>query len=125
MLDSRSRLLIYDEMIDLCQRYLLEMKDSAEWQEAAYQLFEKNWDDLKRRLTSEETGALSGEEREQEAARCHTLRVLYQSIIDRMERQFSQLTSQVQGVRQSKTIMNAYQGMGRTDQVAYYFDEKK
>ncbi|MCE5169309.1 MEKHLA domain-containing protein [Paenibacillus profundus] len=125
MHDAQSRLAVYDEMIDLCQRYLLEMKDGTEWRDAAFQLFEKNWDELKRRLPSEETGALSREEREQEVARCHTLRVLYQSIIDRMERQFSQLTSQVQGVRQSKTIMNAYQGMGRTDQVAYYFDEKK
>ncbi|CAH8767401.1 hypothetical protein [Paenibacillus dendritiformis] len=124
MHDIRKRIATYDEMIDLCQQYILEIKDH-EWQDSTFLLFVEKWDQLKESISSADAGVLTKEERNQEAVRCQTLQVLYQSIIDRIERQISQLGSQVQGVRQSKTIMNAYQGMGRVDQVAYYFDEKK
>ncbi|PZM67292.1 flagellar protein FliT [Paenibacillus dendritiformis] len=124
MRDTRTRLDIYDEMIDLCQQYILDIKE-GEWQDSAFLAFVEKWDQLKESISSVDPGMLTKEERNQEAIRCQTLQVLYQSIIDRIERQISQLGSQVQGVRQSKTIMNAYQGMGRVDQVAYYFDEKK
>lgn len=124
MHDIRTRLDIYDEMIDLCQHYILELKE-REWQDSAFLDFTKKWDQLKGIILSGGKGSLSEEEREREAIRCQTLMVLYQSIIDRIERHLSQLGSEVKDVRQSKTIMNAYQGMGRTDQVAYYFDEKK
>ncbi|MBG9794189.1 GMP synthase [Paenibacillus dendritiformis] len=121
---TRTRLDIYDEMIDLCEQYILELKE-REWQDSTFLQFVEKWDQLKESVASSDAGRLTKEERSQEAIRCQTLQVLYQSIIDRIERQISQLGSKVQGVRQSKTIMNAYQGMGRTDQIAYYFDEKK
>ncbi|NGP58752.1 flagellar protein FliT [Paenibacillus thiaminolyticus] len=124
MHDIRKRIATYDEMIDLCQQYILEIKE-REWQDSSFLHFTEKWDQLKEYISSGDTEMLTEEERNQEAIRCQTLQVLYQSIIDRIERQISQLGSQVQGVRQSKTIMNAYQGMGRIDQVAYYFDEKK
>ncbi|BFH11229.1 flagellar protein FliT [Paenibacillus melissococcoides] len=124
MHDIRTRLDIYDEMIDLCEHYILELKE-REWQDSTFLQFVEKWDQLKESISSADAGVLTKEERNQEAVRYQTLQVLYQSIIDRIERQISQLGSQVQGVRQSKTIMNAYQGMGRVDQVAYYFDEKK
>lgn len=124
MHDIRKRLEIYDEMIELCRQYILEIKERG-WQDSAFLDFSKKWDQLKGFILSGSKGALSEEEREQEAIRCQTLMVLYQSIIERIERHLSQLGSEVNGVRQSKTIMNAYQGVGRTDQIAYYFDEKK
>ena len=120
-----NRLLVYKEMNDLCQQYLLDMSDQGSWNELSFRQFEKKWDEFKQIVSSKTEETSSKEEKEQELIHCQSLFVLYQSIIDRMERQMGLLTSQVQGVRQSKTIMNAYHGMGRTDQIAYYFDEKK
>lgn len=113
----------YDEMIDLCEQYIHEIKN-GEWQESSFLHFIEKWDQLKELISSDGIGVRSDKEREQEVTRCQTLMVLYQSIIDEMERQLSRLGSEVKGVRQSKRIMNAYQGIGRIDQVAYYFDEK-
>lgn len=120
-----NRLHVYREMIGLCQQYLIDMKDQDSWNEISFQQFEEKWNEHKRIVSSISSETRSEEEREQELILCQSLFVLYQSIIDRLERQIGQLTSRVQGVRQSKTIMNAYYGVGRTDQVAYYFDEKK
>lgn len=122
---DNNRINVYEEMIGLCQQYLIDMKDQDSWNEVYFQQFEKKWDDFKRLIALVPTEPRSEEEREQEFIHCQSLFVLYQSIIDKMERHVNQLASQVQGVRQSKTIMNAYYGVGRSDRVAYYFDEKK
>ncbi|GAC41328.1 flagellar protein FliT [Paenibacillus popilliae] len=120
----RTRMDIYDEMIDICEQYLLEVKNS-EWQESTFFNFSVKWDRLKELIPSNEIGARSDKEREQEVIRCQTLMNLYQSIMDQMEIQLSRLGSEMKGARQSKRIINAYQGMGRIDQIAFYFDEKK
>ncbi|WII37236.1 flagellar protein FliT [Paenibacillus thiaminolyticus] len=112
-------------MIDLCQQYMIEMTTQDSWNENSFQQFDEKWNELKRIVSSISSEARSEEETEEELIHCQSLFVLYQSIIDRTERQRNQLATQVQGVRQSKTIMNAYHGMGRKDQIAYYFDEKK
>ncbi|WCF07934.1 flagellar protein FliT [Paenibacillus thiaminolyticus] len=101
------------------------MTDQNSWNENSFQQFEKKWSEFKRIVSFVPPETRSEQEKEQELVHCQSLFVLYQSIIDRVERQLGLLTSEVQGVRQSKTIMNAYYGVGRTDQVAYYFDEKK
>lgn len=120
-----NRLQVYKEMIGVCQQYLIDMNDQDSWNEISFHQFVEKWNELKRIVSSVPSETRSEEEKEQELIHCQSLFVLYQSIIDRMERQIVQLTSRVQGVRQSKTIMSAYYGVGRTDQVAYYFDEKK
>ncbi|MGG3838426.1 flagellar protein FliT [Paenibacillus thiaminolyticus] len=120
-----NRLQVYKEMIDLCQQYMIEMTTQDSWNENSFQQFEEKWNELKRIVSSISSEARSEGETEEELIHCQSLFVLYQSIIDRTERQRNQLATQVQGVRQSKTIMNAYHGMGRMDQIAYYFDEKK
>ncbi|WP_374017803.1 flagellar protein FliT [Paenibacillus thiaminolyticus] len=122
--DANSRVDIFEQLVNLTQDYLLHVSNADEWDETAYEQYAANWTMLQQAL-EQQPHPQKEEDRDQEAALCHSLIVLTQSLARRIERLQASLGTEAEGIRQNKTIVNAYYGIGRADQTAYYVDEKK
>lgn len=122
--EAASRLEVFERLAQLTQDYLLMLSQVEQWDEAAYEQYAREWEILQQ--AAEALPQAEDElEREQEVALCQSLIVLTQSLFHRIERLQNLLGTEVHGVRQNKTIVNAYYGLGRVDQTAVYLDEKK
>lgn len=121
---TTSRIDIFEQLVNLTQDYLLNVSKADEWDETAYEQYAVKWTTLQQAL-EEQPYPEKEEDRDQEAALCQSLIVLTQSLAQRIERLQASLGTEAVGVRQNKTIVNAYYGIGRADQTAYYVDEKQ
>lgn len=87
------------------------------------------WDSLQREIESLEANinGLADSEEHSEQIRAIGQQIIHNQRLteERLQQELGQLSGDLKSVRDHKTVLNAYYGMNRNEQIAYYFDEKK
>ncbi|MGZ9586261.1 hypothetical protein [Paenibacillus marinisediminis] len=115
---------IYHEMDRLIKKLSNEIQQSTEWNDAAFLLFEDEWETCKQIIESSSSSIESLDE-DQEKVLLQQLIDNHQSLLKLVESKFNDVKSQVVVVKQNQTIANAYYNLGRMNDTAYYFDKKQ
>lgn len=116
-----TKLEAYQQLIQLTEEFLQDVRYNANWDEHKFELYEQSWSRLKAILEARSQEKPS----EDEKILCEQLKHAHDSLIDLISSKSSQLSDAVQGVRKNQTLFNAYYGLGRIDSSSIYFDEKK
>lgn len=121
MLDH-ARLKKYEQLIALTQDQLNLLNDSR-WSIESFDLFQASWEEIQQELSIPDQ--LKKEQREAEAALCQELQSLHRHLILILQLEQKHIGNEAAHVKQNQTVVQAYYGLGRVDQTAYYMDQKK
>ncbi|WP_195573606.1 hypothetical protein [Paenibacillus sp. 1001270B_150601_E10] len=121
--ESSSRGKYYEVLLELTRQQLLTVEQSDQWNEEAFQQYVYQWSCIESVIGKLDD---TGDQPNQQDVEClQELMSMHRRLMDVVDSKQTTTSKEVVGVRQSQAVMNAYYGMGRSDQVAYYFDEKK
>lgn len=118
----RNKLEGYNLLIQLTQKQIQRVEQSLEWDHEHFTQFDLEWTRVQEFIMkSDDDSTLPSDE---EIAIKHLI-AEHNKLINLVSQKMGNTSIEVIGVRQNQTIMNAYYGLGRSEQVSYYFDEKK
>lgn len=113
----------FEVLLELTRQQLQTTEHSQEWDEEAFQNYVYQWSCIESVIGKIDDTA--EQPNKQDVESLQKLISMHHRLMEVVDSKRSTTSKEVVGVRQSQTVMNAYYGMGRSDQVAYYFDEKK
>lgn len=118
-----SRCKYYEVLLELTQQQLMMVEHSQEWDEEAFQQYVYQWSCIESVIGKIDD--TTEKPNKQDVESLQKLISMHHRLMEVVDSKRSTTSKEVVEVRQSQAVMNAYYGMGRSDQVAYYFDEKK
>lgn len=87
------------------------------------------WNSLQREIESLEAninGLFDSEDHNEQIRAIGQQIIRNQQLTEQLlQQELGQLSGNLKSVRDHKSVLNAYYGMNRNEQIAYYFDEKK